>query len=222
MKNNLLDEKHIGISVSETDERIVLPIGDGNEPFTVYKIKIDELYYNDQNDRIATYMSQYKQENHVNEINMDNLEEYNAIMHKFIVDSNPKEIERTKTSIKLNGQKKVAVVLADGRVIDGNRRFTCLRNLQEETGEPKYIKAAILKHDFDQNKKDIKRLELSLQFGEEKPVDYDKIDRLVGIYKTLVEDKMFTEDEYVKCMNGNVSKAEIKKEIAKAKIMNDF
>ena len=31
--------------------------------YPVYKIKLDLLYYNDQNDRIATYISKYNSEN---------------------------------------------------------------------------------------------------------------------------------------------------------------
>lgn len=30
--------------------------------YDVYKIKLNELYYNDQNDRIATWISKYKAE----------------------------------------------------------------------------------------------------------------------------------------------------------------
>ena len=31
--------------------------------YPVYKIKLDALYYNDQNDRIATWIAQYKAQN---------------------------------------------------------------------------------------------------------------------------------------------------------------
>ena len=39
------------------------------------------------------------------------------------------------------GQREPGVVLADGRVVDGNRRFTCLRRIQRETREPQWFEA---------------------------------------------------------------------------------
>ena len=52
----------------------------------------------------------------------------------------------TKNNIEQFSQLEPGVVLTDGRVIDGNRRFTCLRVLHRETGkqEYNYFEAVIL------------------------------------------------------------------------------
>lgn len=70
--------------VIETDLTKKLVIDNVAKVYSVYKIRLDKLYYNDQNDRIATWVSQYKTENNVDEINMENLDEYNTIIHNFV------------------------------------------------------------------------------------------------------------------------------------------
>ena len=180
----------------------------------------EKLYYNDQNDRIATWISQYKADNKINSIDMKNKEEYNNIIHQFITESNPKALSKTQKNIALVGQEQPGVVLADGRIVDGNRRFTCLRNIQEETGNTQYMNAVILERDITGNAKEIKMLELYLQHGADKPVDYDPIDRLVGIYNDIVDKKLLSITEYAKSVN--LSEREIKREVDKAKLMVEF
>ena len=58
----------------------------------------EKLYYNDQNDRIATWISQYKADNKISSIDMKNKEEYNNIIHQFITESNPKALSKTARS----------------------------------------------------------------------------------------------------------------------------
>lgn len=62
-----------------------LSIDNHTEVYPVYKIRLDKLYYNDQNDRIATWISQYKADNKINSIDMKNKEEYNNIMRHLIL-----------------------------------------------------------------------------------------------------------------------------------------
>ena len=63
-------------------------------------------------------------------------------------------------------------------------------------------------------------LELYLQHGVDKPVDYDPIDRLVGIYNDIVDKKLLSITEYAKSVN--LSEREIKREVDKAKLMVEF
>ena len=46
------------------------------------------------------------------------------------------------------------------------------------------------------SKKQIKMLELAIQHGEEKKVDYNPIDRLVGVYQDIVKTRLLTIEEY--------------------------
>ncbi len=90
--------------------------------YPVYRIRLDALYYNDQNDRIATWITQYESENGQDALSGLNIEIYNRIIENFIVDSNPEAIAKTQKNIALVGQREPGVTLADGRIVDGNRR----------------------------------------------------------------------------------------------------
>lgn len=207
-------------AVKSSDLTMRLTIDNHPDIYQVYEIRLDQLYYNDQNDRIATWISQYKTDNGVEHLDMQDLESYNAIIHGFITDSNPDALKKTQKNIALIGQDKPGVVLSDGRVIDGNRRFTCLRNIQKEKGKTQYFKAVILPHDIRNDAKQVKLLELQLQHGVDKPVDYDPIDRLVGIYNDIVDSKMLTVAEYAQSVNQ--TEAELNKDVELAKLMVEY
>lgn len=214
-------EKGLGEKfVIETDLTKKLVIDNVAKVYPVYKIRLDKLYYNDQNDRIATWVSQYKTENNVDEINMENLDEYNAIIHNFVTESNREALRKTQTNMELIGQNVPGVVLQDGRIIDGNRRFTCLRNIEEKTGQTQYFEAVILDHNIKNNKKQIKMLELMLQHGIDEKIDYNPIDRLVGVYNDVIETGLLTAKEYA--MGIGVIESEVVQEIEKAKLMVEF
>lgn len=188
--------------------------------YPVWKVRIDKLFYNDQNDRIATWISQYKYENDGKMVDPSNREEYNSIIEKFIIESNPDAIKKTQNNIELVDQREPGVVLTDGRIIDGNRRFTCLRRLSTKNERFKYFEAVILEHNYENSTKQIKMLELAIQHGEESKVDYSPIDRLVGIYNDIIETELLTEEEYSKSTNEPLS--EIKKKVELSNLMIEF
>ena len=188
--------------------------------YPVYRVRLDALYYNDQNDRIATWISRYEAENgEATLIGMDK-EIYNHIIENFIVESNPDAIQRTQKNISLVGQREPGVALADGRVVDGNRRLTCLRRLQRENPEPIYFETVIMEMDIREDKKKIKLLELSIQHGEEKKVDYDLIDYAIGTYRDVVQTGLLTVDEYAE--SANEQPADVKKRIEIAEVISEF
>lgn len=187
-----------------------------NIDMPVYRIPIDLLYYNDKNDRIATYLSKYKaKEGNFEQLS---LEQKNEIIEDFIIKSNPAEMKKTRENIKRFQQRVPGVVLKDGRIIDGNRRFTCLRKLIEETGKSEfaYFDAIILDGVTD---KEIKKLELELQHGEDKPVDYNPIEKLVGIYNDIIKGD-FTVTEYANSIDKKTK--EVQKMVDEAELMVDF
>ena len=217
---SLLKEGIESKSILRTELTKKLSIDNHTQTYPVYKIRLDQLYYNDQNDRIATWISQYKAENGVDRFDMADKEQYNQIIQTFITNSNPDALKKTQNNIELIGQQEAGVVLNDGRIIDGNRRFSCLRNLAQKTGQTQYFDAVILEHDIAHNAKQIKMLELLLQHGVDKPVDYNPIDRLVGIYNDIVENKLLTVREYAKSVNQ--TDADIEREVEKAKLMVEY
>ena len=188
--------------------------------YPVYKVRLDVLYYNDQNDRISTWITRYKAENGIDSIERKTNEEYNAIIENFIFESNPDSLLKTQKNISIVGQREPGVALADGRIVDGNRRFTCLRRIQRESTEPLFFETVIMDVDIQTDKKQIKLLELSIQHGEEKKVDYDLIDYAIGTYMDIEKTKLLTIEEYASSTNESIS--EVKKRIDIAIVINEF
>ena len=211
-----LEEK--SVIANDTNKRLV--IDNISKDYPVYKIRLDKLYYNDQNDRIATWMAQYKVENDIDSVDVSDQDNYNNIIHEFITESNKEAIKKTQLNIKMVGQQESGVVLMDGRIIDGNRRFTCLRNIEKETGKTQYFEAVVLDHSIKTNAKQIKMLELMLQHGVDEKVGYNPIDRLVGIYTDIIDTKLLTVKEYADSVN--MSESDIQLEVEKANLMIEF
>ncbi len=188
--------------------------------YPVYRVWLECLYYNDQNDRIATYITQYKSENGENAFQGLDMKAYNNVVEQFIVQSNPASIEKTQTNIELVGQREPGVILSDGRVIDGNRRFTCLRRLAAENKAFNWFETIILEEKMRDNKKRIKMLELAIQHGEEKKVDYNPADRLVGIYQDIIKTHLLTPEEYA--YSTNETESEVKNKMEHALLLVEF
>lgn len=217
---NLLHEGVENESVQLTQQVVKLTVDGITSNYPVYRVRLDNLFFNNQNDRIATWISQYKAEHGEECLSRDNLVHYNDVIQDFIEKSNPEKIKQTQENIRLLNQQKYGVVLNDGRIIDGNRRFTCLRNLSKDSDNFSYFETVILEKDYEHSAKQIKMLELQIQIGAEERVDYDPIDRLVGIYRDIVDNRLLTEDEYARSTNQKV--AAVKKELEKAKLLVEF
>ena len=206
-------------SVQITQQARKLTIDGVTETHQVYRIKLDLLHYNVQNDRIATWISRYKAEQGALPDSADR-EAYNEIIEQFIVESNPSAFNTTMKNIKAFDQREPAVVLSNGLVVDGNRRFTCLRRLSKEDPKFNWLEAVILNESLASDPRRIKMLELTIQHGEETKVDYDPIDRLVGVYNDIVKDKLFTEEEYARLTNDSPKK--VRDMVVQAGLMMEF
>ena len=206
--------------VQETNLTRKITLDGKTKAYPVFRVRLELLYYNDQNDRIATWISQHKGEHGEEALKDLTREQYNSIIESFIVKSNPAAIEKTKNNIELVNQREPGVVLLDGRVIDGNRRFTCLRKLAAKDEKFNFFETVILEKDIEHSKKQIKMLELEIQHGEEAKVDYNPMDRLVGVYQDIVETGLLTIEEYAAATNESV--AEVKRRIEQANLMIDF
>lgn len=210
---NLLNDIQNG-EFEEVGSKILDLKGETNT-YKTYKIPLSKLRYNRKNDRIASFISEYEENRSIEDIDEDTLEE-------FIYESAPKDNDKTMKNIKATRQRESAVVMSDGTVIDGNRRFTCLRKLHkaDEPNEKfKYLIASVL----DREKyvdKDIKKLELQIQNLEEK-VSYNPIDRYVGVYRNLLADgSEFTVSEYAQDINQTEKK--VMDDMINARLMLDY
>lgn len=220
MNRNLFDDDYSSKIIAR-DKTFPIYIDGENRDLQVYKVPLDLVFYNDQNDRIAAWISKYLNENPKGLSTDENYEEYNNIIERFIKDTDRESLKKTTTNIENFGQLVPAVILRDGRVIDGNRRFTCLRDLnKKEPTKFQYIDALIIDKEIEKDKRQIKLLELFLQHGTEGKVDYDPINRLVGIYRDIVLDQLITKEEYAAYTVMKI--ADLEKSIELSKLMNEF
>ena len=217
---NLLEMIGDGVNIKPTGASHKIVIDGKPEMYPVYSIKLEYLRYNVQNDRIASWISRYKAEHGEHAFNELDVAACNDIIEGFIVDSNKDAIDKTQRSIALRSQERPGVVLADGLIVDGNRRFTCLRRLAAKNPSFGWFEAVILPESLGNDSKKIKMLELSIQHGEEEKVGYDPVDRLVGIYNDIISSNLLSKEEYAQCIG--VEPKELEKEIIKARYMNEF
>lgn len=216
---NLL-ERAAANQLKKTRERKKLSIRNQiDDKYDVYAIPLKYLYYNDQNGRINTMYKKYSSVHGLLTPEVGD-SEYNKFFEKFICESNTEAMRKTKNSMNEKSQQEPGVVLPDGRVIDGNRRFTALRMLERETGISQEFNAIILNLNSKFDEKIIKELELDLQFGREERVSYDPIDRIFDAYNTIEVEKMMTLEEYIKA--SGIDKRKIKRYIRFAELIIKF
>lgn len=219
---NLL-EKAAANQLKKTGEKKKLSIRNQiDDKYDVYEIPLEFLYYNDQNGRINTLYKKYNSTHGLISPKPGD-SEYNKIFEEFIFDSNAQAMKDTKQSIEEKTQREPGVVLPDGRVIDGNRRFTALRMIERERNIPQYFNAVILSLDQKSktDEKIIKELELDLQLGREERVSYDPIDRIFDIYNTIKVEKIMNKDEYKKASGAQNTKG-INRDIRLAELIIKF
>lgn len=194
--------------------------------FNVYRVPISTLHFNMQNGRIGTYISKYYHEHgeKIEELLFNDKDNYNKLIAEYIKDSDKGRFKDTKENIAKYGQMNPGVILTDGTVIDGNRRFTALNELYKETGNERFgfFETVILEtpEKGSEREKSIKRLEIEIQIGIDEKVEYSPIQRLVDIYKVVVSEKLLTDEEYRTSANWSKSKYEDFKE--RAMMMVDF
>lgn len=209
--------------LTKTGARPKLPIQLPNVNETildVYRIPLHYLYYNNENGRVASAITRAQ----INLIPARDGEnpDYNMAMESMIVEDDEPKLRATKKDIKKNSQQVPGYVLSDGRVIDGNRRFTALRQIARETGETYYFEAVILPFSYESKteRAEIKRLELAIQMGVEEKKAYDPVDLAVDTYQTIVADKLLTAADYAK--ESRSTKKDIENRIETVRLMQDY
>lgn len=208
--------------IEKTTLKKRLTIGGETKDYPVYKFPLEYLYYNDQNGRINTVYHRYISDHGKLTPEIGN-SKYNEIFERFIYESKKQALKNTQVSISEKGQQEPGVILSDGRVIDGNRRFTALRRIQKETNIQQYFEAVILSFDINNkiDEKKIKELELDLQLGREERVSYDPIDRIFDVYNTIEVQRLMTPEEYKKASGAGNTKG-INKDLRLANLIIKF
>lgn len=213
-------EKFINTGIAEgwvrkTDNSERKFIGGQNQDCPIYEVRVDKLHFNVQNGRIATFISRYQAE-HLEGLPQDQTELDNLIADMVEAD-NPKHLKTTMLDIKNKGQQQSAIILTNGVVIDGNRRFTCLRKLSAAEDTLRMLRCCVFPDTYDENA--IKGLELEIQLGEDTKQEYDAISRLVDIDRWVNEGRM-TAEEYAK--HANMKQSKMKNCLAQIDMLKDF
>lgn len=191
-----------------------------------YAIPLEYLYYNDLNGRIGVALSDYESNN--GKLTPGHNDEYNMVIQNILAqedDKTKKDMEKLKRDIGIKGQNEPGYVLLDGRVIDGNRRFTAKRLLEQDpsVSGTQYFEAVILDDLSIENQNDLKKiksLELQIQFGKLDKVGYDPINRAIDAYKTISLKQIMTAKEYSD--DANIKISEVNKCILEAELIIKF
>lgn len=229
MENVNLLELYKKNIIKDGGHNVQVPIkkanGDSYEGKT-YAIPLEYLYYNDLNGRIGVALSDY--ESNKGQLTPGHNDEYNMVIQNILAQENDKtkkDMEKLKRDIDTKGQNDPGYVLLDGRVIDGNRRFTAKRLLEQDplVSGTQYFEAVILDDLSIENQNDLKKiksLELQIQFGKLDKVGYDPINRAIDAYKTISLKGIMTAKEYSE--DANIKISEVNKCILEAELIIKF
>ena len=192
--NLKINENFSDWGIQITSKQKIIVLNDTATHYDVYKIPLECLVYNPSNGRMFMEAKRYENEQNKTLVSLkdEDPETYNDEVENMIWSTNENKNISTKNDIENYGQMEPGVVLDDGIVIDGNRRFTCLRRLHRENPEDerfKYFLAAIIKVDGQNiTKKLLKEYELRVQFGTDEKVTYNAINKNMSIYDLIKND----------------------------------
>ena len=198
---------------------------DGSEMHTVFSVRIDKLKFNVNNGRIATFVSQYNSDPKNIVFEKLSNEKANEIIGNYIVESHVSKetYKKTKRDIEIKGQIRPGLILDDGTVISGNRRFQILRELYNETQSDKYRYFdcfIIPKPVSDEGKLEIKKLELKTQNGLNEKVDYNPIDKLVSMRDAFFGPNKMSISNYSE--QFNMKKTDVESYYYRVAVMDDY
>lgn len=209
-----------------------LTINGKTAQYETRKVPIGLLYYNDMNGRIATYIEEYNDthDKDIRDLFAEDLNKYNDELASYVKKSAMDDFASfniTKEDIRKKEQQEPGVILDDGRVIDGNRRFTAIRELYKETGDPRFARfeTVILPTPAENDEEQwrvIKSLELNLQFNKDEKRTYNKIDLLVSLYRDVFnpDTAVFNKQEY--CFASGIKATDMNKNENIIKVMLDY
>jgi hypothetical protein len=211
--------------VKATPQIKKLPLTSKTLELQVYEIPIKYLKYNIRNGRIFMDLKKLQSDGQIDleDLKTSNVVEFNNEIENLIWESSIERNKETMNNIELHGQLETGVVLVDGTIVDGNRRFTCLRRLNKKdplNREFQYFKAAVLsKEDGDISDKDIKAYELRVQFGMDQKVDYKTINFNMSIYENINSGEFSAKEMAI---NVNKKESQITKILRTGELVHEF
>ncbi|HHU80318.1 MAG TPA: hypothetical protein GXZ35_03155 [Acholeplasmataceae bacterium] len=216
--------------IKRTAKQKILVLNNESIEYDVYMIPIDILVYNPNNGRMFMEARRFENEENTKlEILKDkDSKKYNDEVENLIWSTNEERNLSTKRDIEKYGQIEPGVVLDDGTVIDGNRRFTCLRRLhREHPNNPaySYFLAAIVRIDGKKiTKKLLKEYELRVQFGADEKVGYNVINKNMSIYELIEksDDNDFDYNTVAELLGNGTTPGDVLKICKTCKLVDEF
>jgi hypothetical protein len=195
----------------------------------VYRIPTKYLHFNIQNGRYADKMIQLRVENPGENID-PRVPKWRDEISRMLRGEYPGTVEdrepwgRLCIDIKGKTQLTPGVVIADGGVIDGNRRLSVLLSLAESEKNSslyEYFEGAILPEDVGDQ--DRWRIEAGIQLGKDEKHDYSSINKILKIKEGL---KIFGEDaagirEITKALYGAEEK-DVRQTIKEINLIDEY
>ena len=183
----------------------------------VHRIDLDFLVYNRHNGRLESEMLTWQQEHAVGDNEYD--EDLHKQIEKFLWDINRGRNKRTCNDLERKGQQRPGIVTLDGVIIDGNRRAMLLRRLEREKKEKQYFEAVILPDAYDDNEKEIVRLETQYQLGEDAILDYGPLEKYLHVKR--LKDALGIDIPEIAQLMGE-SESQIKKLLNIMSLMDEY
>ena len=185
---------------TKTDRKHRIWFNGEKHDLDVYRIPTKYLHFNIQNGRYADKMMQLKVENPGESID-PRLEKWRNDISRMLRGEYPgtqddrEPWERLCADIRGKSQLHPGVVIADGGVIDGNRRLSVLLSLATDRSEKnatrfEYFEGVILPENVSDE--DRWRIEAGQQLGKDEKQDYSSINKILKIKEGL---RIFGEDE---------------------------
>ena len=189
----------------------------------VYDIPTSYLKLNPVNTRILSKRLELESQN---QSHLDDLEMQEKI-GSWIWESDINKNKKTLEDILTKSQEKPAVITRDGLVVSGNRRLTIIRRINSEKGSSIKLKCIVLKVTYSDSKQseiDIRRLEYSLQTGEDEKVNYDPIEKHLSAHNYVekyIDKGLIKREQAAKDLNFD-SVGEFNKSAGIGKLMNQY
>lgn len=212
-------EQAINEVKSPTGDKASIPYRDWMEErkqVEVFKVPIEYCRYRLENGRISIETSSYSVT--TKPLNQDSPEDQEKIAEYLNDDKKNNEI--LKTLLRKDGQTAVAVITADGYLINGNRRKLILGELFNEKKEEKfkYIKVVILPGSEDPESptiRDIAMLEYRYQVQSDGKSDYSDMAKALttrnNMLKGLELEQMLRDDPQYSNLPDKAFKNDLKK-----------
>ena len=186
----------------------------------VYRIPIKYLKFNLDNTRFEAQKLVY--EKHNGPINISTKRGEEAIEKLLLYSNNgvtlSKDAKTLIGDLKRNGQLEPGIITWDGYIINGNRRFACLKYLYKTDPEEKYEYFNTTRLPKGTSEEEYFKIEADMQWSKDLKVGYDPLNK----YLMLKRAKLYRMDQKQIASLTHRSVKEINAELAELELIEEY